>query len=663
MLDQDRPVDPKSPTTNEPDESFGDILSEYEQSHTHRIREEGKRGLEGTVVAVTGESVLLDIGFKTEGIIPLAEFQATGDTPKLGDKMPVSIKGRDPEGYYELSRIKVERPKDWSALEKVFADKAAIAGVVSAVVKGGVSVDVGVRAFMPASRSGARDAAEMEKLVGQEIRCRIIKLDVADEDVVVDRRAVLEEEERANKDKRYSEVKEGETVHGTVRSLTDYGAFVDIGGVDALLHVADISWGRVNKPADVLKVGDKVEARILKVDPAKKRISLGLKQLQPHPWDLVAEKYKVGERVKGTVTRVTDFGAFVELEKGIEGLVHLSEMSWSKKVRKPSDVVNPGDAVDVVVLGVNAPDRRISLGLKQALGDPWADAAQKFPVGSVVEGPVTSIQKFGAFVQVAEGVEGMVHVGDVSAEKRINHPQDVLHVGQVVKAQVLELDIEKRRLRLGMRQLIPTSLDEYIAEHKEGDVVTGRMTDVSGSRAKVELGEGVHATCRLAAEAPKEEEKAGPGKRRSVFLDVHVAGSLEGRPGRRRIQGRRPAQRPDPQLPHQQARPGDQENRIGARVNEAGHRPASLNSSRDRAGRFPRLVPPRALRRPAAPAPGQISREAGDQGAEDHMAEGGAVLGVQQPHQGHQGLAEQRETTGSTSPPRRARPAAACPGR
>jgi small subunit ribosomal protein S1 len=506
MLDQDRPVDPKSSTNIEPDESFGDILSEYEQSHTHRIREEGKRGLEGTVVAITGESVFLDIGYKTEGTIPLAEFQAAGESPKAGDKMPVSIKGRDPEGYYELSRIKVERPKDWSALEKAFADKAAIAGVISAVVKGGVSVDVGVRAFMPASRSGARDAAEMEKLVGQEIRCRIIKLDVADEDVVVDRRAVLEEDERANKDKRYTEVKEGETVHGTVRSLTDYGAFVDIGGVDALLHVADISWGRVNKPADVLKVGDKVEARILKVDPAKKRISLGLKQLQPHPWDLVAEKYKVGERIQGTVTRVTDFGAFVELEKGIEGLVHLSEMSWSKKVRKPSDVVNPGDTVDVVVLGVNAPDRRISLGLKQALGDPWADAAQKFPVGSVVEGPVTSIQKFGAFVQVAEGVEGMVHVGDVSAEKRINHPQDVLHAGQVVKAQVLELDIEKRRLRLGMRQLIPTSLDEYIAEHKEGDVVTGRMTDVSGARAKVELGEGVHATCRLSAEAPREEE-------------------------------------------------------------------------------------------------------------------------------------------------------------
>ncbi len=513
MLDQDRATGPESPTNNEPNESFGDILTQYEQSHTHRITEPGKKGLEGTVVAITAEAALLDIGFKTEGIIPLTDFQSTGDTVKVGDKLPVSIKGRDPEGYYELSRLKVERPKDWSALEKAFAEKAAILGTITAVVKGGVSVDVGVRAFMPASRSGARDAAEMEKLVGQEIRCRIIKLDVADEDLVVDRRAVLEEEERASKEQRYSQVKEGEIVHGTIRSLTDYGAFVDIGGVDALLHVADISWGRVNKPADVLNVGDKVEAKILKVDPAKKRISLGLKQLQPHPWDLVAEKYKVGERVTGSVTRVTDFGAFVELEKGIEGLVHLSEMSWSKKIRRPADMVKAGDQVEVVVLGVNAADRRISLGLKQALGDPWADAAQKLAVGTVIEGPVTSIQKFGAFVQVAEGVEGMVHVGDISAEKRINHPQDVVKVGQVVKAQVLELDVEKRRLRLGMKQLIPTSLDEYIAEHKEGDVVTGRMTDVSSGRAKVELGEGVHATCRLAAEAaPKEEEKSGPDK-------------------------------------------------------------------------------------------------------------------------------------------------------
>jgi small subunit ribosomal protein S1 len=512
MLDQDRSAapDPNQPST-EANESFGDILSQYEQSHTHRTQDdEGGKQLEGTVVAVTGDLVFLDIGYKTEGTLPLSDF--AGDTVKAGDQLPVSIKGRGDDGYYLLSRIKVARPKDWSSLENAFASKEPIGGVVTGLIKGGLSVDVGVRAFMPASRSGARDAAEMEKLVGQEVRVRIIKLDTAEEDVVVDRRALLEEEERASKERRYNEVREGETVQGTVRSLTDYGAFVDIGGVDALLHVGDISWSRINKPSDVLKVGDKLEARILKVDPAKRRISLGLKQLQPHPWDLAAEKFKTGDRVHGSVTRVTDFGAFVELEKGIEGLIHLSEMSWSKKVRKPVDVVKPGDQVDVVVLGVNAADRRISLGLKQALGDPWADVAAKLTVGAVVEGPVTSIQKFGAFVQIADGIEGMVHVGDISADKRLNHPQDVLKVGQVVKAQVLEVDTAKRRLRLGMKQLIPTSLDEYITEHKEGDVVTGRVVDVSGGgRAKVELGEGVYGTCRVGSE-PQEEDKAAEGR-------------------------------------------------------------------------------------------------------------------------------------------------------
>jgi len=509
ILDQDPAARSGSPSSNDSAESFGDILSQYEQSHSHKP-EEGGRGLEGTVIQVSGDQVFLDIGYKTEGIIPVADFG--GEPIKAGDKMPVSIKGRDPEGYYELSRLKVERPKDWSSLEKAFADKAAIAGVVSAVVKGGVSVDVGVRAFMPASRSGAKDAAEMEKLIGQEIRCRIIKLDVADEDVVVDRRAVLEEEERAAKERRYTEIKEGEIVEGTVRSLTDFGAFVDIGGVDALLHVADISWSRVNKPADALTAGQQVRVKVLKVDPAKRRISVGMKQLQAHPWELVNEKFKVGDRVTGTVTRVAEFGAFVELDKGVEGLIHVSEMSWSKKMKKASEIVKPGEQVEVVILGINQGDRRISLGLKQVGGDPWAEVKQKFPAGSVVEGPVVSMTAFGAFVQLAEGVEGMIHVGDISAEKRLNHPQDALKQGQIVKAQVLEIDSEKRRLRLGMKQLVPTSLDEYIAEHKEGDVVTGRMIDISGGRARVELGEGISGTCKLAAEAPEKEEKAADPK-------------------------------------------------------------------------------------------------------------------------------------------------------
>jgi small subunit ribosomal protein S1 len=328
----------------------------------------------------------------------------------------------------------------------------------------------------------------------------------------VDRRAVTEEEERSGKERRYSEVKEGETVHGTVRSLTDYGAFVDIGGVDGLLHVGDIAWSRVAKPADVLSVGQEIEARVLKIDPEKRRISLGMKQIQPDPWHSAAEKYTAGERVRGTVTRVVDFGAFVELEPGVEGLIHISEMSWAKKARQASDVVKPGETVEAVVLAVSPSDRRISLGLKQALGDPWAEVTQKFGVGSVIEGPVTSLTNFGAFVQLSEGVEGMIHVSEISAEKRINHPQEVLKVGQLVKTQVLAIDKERRLLRLGMKQLVPTSLDEYIAEHKEGDVVTGRLIEVSDGLARVELGEGIQGTCPIVAEHPGKEETRAEAK-------------------------------------------------------------------------------------------------------------------------------------------------------
>jgi small subunit ribosomal protein S1 len=515
-------LEPKSPSesASEPKESFQDILAQYEQSHSHKA-EEGSKGREATVITLTTDSVLLDIGFKTEGIIPLAALPA-GLTVKPGDKLLVTVKGRDPEGYYELSLGKIARPTDWASLEQAFNEKTTIVGTVMAAVKGGLSVDVGVRAFMPASRSGVRDAAEMEKLVGQEIRCRITKLDVTEEDVVVDRRVIAEEEERATKERRYSEIKEGETVRGTVRSLADYGAFVDIGGVDGLLHVAEISWSRVNKPADLLSVGQEIEARVLKVDPEKRRISLGMKQLLPHPWDAAADRYKPGERVRGTVTRLMDFGAFVELEPGVEGLIHVSEMSWSKKVRKPSDAVKQGETVEAVILGVNVAERRISLGLKQALGDPWVEAAKNLTIGSVIEGPVVSITKFGAFVQIAEGVEGMIHVSEISAEKRINHPQDVLKVGQTVKAQVLDLDGAKRNVRLSIKQMVPSSLDEYIAEHKEGDTVTGRVVQVSGGVARVELGEGVQATCRMEEAAPVQEEKAAPAK----AADLSSLGSM-----------------------------------------------------------------------------------------------------------------------------------------
>ena len=506
------PIVPETDLTPESGESFDQILSQFEQSHSRRSGQDGRQ-ISGTVVAVSADSVFVDIGYKTEGVLPLAVFEKTQagedakETVEPGSKLLVSVKGRNEEGYYELSRLRVEQPKDWTALETAFAEKTVISGTVTGVVKGGLTVDVGVRAFMPGSRSGARDAGEMERLVGQEIRCRIIKLDAAEEDVVVDRRSVAEEEERTTRERRYAEIREGDTVSGTVRSLMEYGAFVDIGGVDGLLHISDMAWGRVEKPADVLTVGQQIDAKVLKIEPGGKRISLGLKQLQAHPWDAVAGKYQAGERVRGVVTRVTDFGAFVELEPGIEGMVHLSEMSWAKKVRKPGDMVKPGDVVEVMILAVQPAERRMSLGLKQTLGDPWADAAERFRVGSQVEGPVVSFTKFGAFVQLAEGVEGMVHVSEISAEKRVERPQDVLRAGQVVKAKVLDVDKEKRQLKLSMKQLVPTGLDEYLAEHTEGDVVTGRLLEISGDHARVELGEGIQANGRVAVEAAAGEEK------------------------------------------------------------------------------------------------------------------------------------------------------------
>jgi small subunit ribosomal protein S1 len=505
---------PESPSA-ESSESFGNVLSQFERSHTVKPAE-GLR--DGTVVSVTADSIVVDIGLKTEGLLPLTEFSGDRGAVKPGDKLQVTIKGRDPEGYYLLTRSKATRPTDWAALERAFATKMPIIGTVTGVVKGGLSVDVGVRAFMPASRSGARDLAEMEELVEQEIRCRIIKLDLTNEDVVVDRRIVAEEEEQSIKDRRYSELKEGDTVSGTVRSLTDYGAFVDIGAVDALLHVADISWSRINQPADVLAVGQEIEARLLKIDRERRRISIGIKQLQPQPWDSVLNKYKVGDRVLGVVTHVTEFGAFVELESGIEGLIHISEMSWGKKVRRPSDLVRPGEKVESVILGINPGEKRISLGLKQALGDPWADAEQKFPVGSVLEAPVVSLTKFGAFVQLAEGVEGLIHVSDISAEKRISHPQDVFKVGQSIKAQVLELNTEKRRLKLGIKQLVPTSIDEYLAEHRPGDVVSGRVVEVTDDSILAELGEGIRANCRITARA--EQQRSEPEQNASSKADL-----------------------------------------------------------------------------------------------------------------------------------------------
>jgi small subunit ribosomal protein S1 len=334
-----KPSDP--PESPASDSSFADILSEFEQ--THKARGET---VDGTVVSVTPDAIFVDIGRKMDGVIP-----PNPDRPlKVGDKLLVSIRGRDGEGNYMLSTIRVETPRDWSGLEAAFAAKRTIGGTVLEVVKGGLRVDVGIPAFMPASRSGVREQAEMEKLVGQQIECRITKLDAAEEDLVVDRRVVLEERERQSREEAFGRLEEGSVVQGTVRSLTDFGAFVDIGGVDGLLHVADMAWSRTVKPADVVSAGQSIEVKILKVNRESRKISLGLKQLLPDPWTTAAERFSQGSRIKGKVSRVTDFGAFVELEPGIEGLIHVSEMSWTKKNVRPVDVVKAGETADVVIL-------------------------------------------------------------------------------------------------------------------------------------------------------------------------------------------------------------------------------------------------------------------------------------------------------------------------
>ena len=498
-----KPAAEESPAAPvEPEESFADALSAYDRSHA---RKPDSKQLQGKVISLSADQVFLDIGYKTEGVLPRSAFENNAVDVKPGDVFPVSVTGRNEERYYELSRFRVAQPRDWSALEAAFADKLAVAGTVTAVIKGGLSVDVGVRAFMPASRSGAHDAAALEALVGQQIHCRIIKLDTADEDVVVDRRVVLEEEARGLVAERRAALKEGDTVTGTVRTLMPYGAFVDLDGVDGLLHVSDISRTRIAKPEDALSVGQQLKLRILKVDAVTGKISLGLKQLEPEPWETAPDRYQPGQRISGTVTRLADFGAFVEIEPGIEGLIHISEMSWAKRVRHPGDLLKQGERVDAVILSIKPPSGaepgRIALGLKQTLADPWTEVARNFPVGSQIEGPVTKLMNFGAFVEVAEGVEGLVHVSEIVADRRIAHPSDALRAGQRVQAQVLAIDPVKRQMKLSMKQLIPTSVDEYIAERKLGDRVSGRVVSVSSSGATVELGEGIRATCRLSASA------------------------------------------------------------------------------------------------------------------------------------------------------------------
>jgi len=426
-------------------------------------------------------------------------------------------RGIEVDGYILLSHEKAVRVRAWENLEKAYRERLLVSALVLGRTKGGLTVDVGVKAFMPASQIDVRPVPNPESLIGQYVPVRILKLNRRRGNVVVSRKLAIEEEINARKAAILEALEEGAVVTGVVKSLTDYGAFIDLGGLDGLLHVSDMSYGRVNHPSELLNVGDEITVKVLKVDREKERVSLGLKQLLPDPWETAAERYPVGSRVVGRVMSITDYGAFVELEPGIEGLIHITEMTWSRRLKHPSKVVKVGDQVQAVVLSVQPAERRISLGIKQLEPDPWTTVEQRYSVGSIVEGRVRKLTDFGAFVEIEEGIDGLVHISDLSWSKRVKHPSEVLKKGQVVQAVVLHIDGANRRLSLGIKQLQPDAWETFFRSHQVGDVVRGRVTRAATFGVFVELAEGVEGLCHNseipgAAERPKGEPPLEIGK-------------------------------------------------------------------------------------------------------------------------------------------------------
>jgi small subunit ribosomal protein S1 len=451
--------------------------------------------IEVKVVAYTEQGVVVDLGQKTEGLIPAVEFSET-DIPRPEPNATIEVQrtGETKEGYLIVSYQKVLRRRTWERIDAAFKAKDTVTGKVVDRIKGGLVVDVGVRAFLPGSQFDLRPTQNLDNLLGQEIQVRITKLNRRRGNVVVSRRALLEEELHAKRAALMETLTEGQVVHGHVKNVTEYGAFVDLGGIDGLLHLTDLSWGRVKHPSDVVKPEQELDVIILKFDKEKQRVSLGLKQLSPDPWVNAAEKYPAGGKVRGKIVGVVDYGVFVELEQGIEGLVHVSEMSWNKKVTHPSKLVKVGEEVDVVVLDIKPSDRRVSLGMKQALPDPWLQIAEKYPVGTVVTGKVRNIAEFGAFVEIEDGFDGLVHVGDVSWTGRVKNPHEVFRKGEPVTAKVLKIDPENRRVSLGIKQ-VNDIWGDWFKTHKVGQLVKGKVSRIATFGAFVELGENIEALC------------------------------------------------------------------------------------------------------------------------------------------------------------------------
>jgi small subunit ribosomal protein S1 len=452
----------------------------------------------GTVIKITATHVVVDIGFKSEGLVPIAEVTDAHGNIKFqpGDPIEVMVqRGENEEGSVLLSHERAQRVRVWENIEKAYHTKEAIKGTVVERVKGGVSVDIGVKAFMPGSQVDTHPVRNLDTLKGQEIEVRVIKLNKKRGNIVVSRKAIMDEEVAVKREKTLEHLQEDSILTGTVKNLTDYGAFVDLGGIDGLLHITDMSWGRLTHPRDLVHVGDQIQVKVLKFDPEKLRVSLGFKQLTPDPWLDAAERYPIGARVRGRVLSVTDYGAFVELEQGIEGLVHVSEMSWSKRMKHPSKMLNVGEELECVVLNVNSTERRISLGLKQLESNPWERLHEKYPIGSTVEGRVRNLTDFGAFIEIEDGIDGLVHVSNLSWTKRVKHPSEVLKKGEKVKAIVLGIEPEQRRLSLGVKQLQPDAWETFFQTHRIGDVVHGKVLRLAQFGAFVEIAEGVEGLC------------------------------------------------------------------------------------------------------------------------------------------------------------------------
>ena len=493
-------------------ESYENLLEDY----SHFAPPAADEVLQGTVLSVTAKDVIIDFGYKSEGIVPIEQFQtATGEiTVKPGAVVDVMVDhgGEQQEGYVLLSHTRAARLRVWDNLDKAYQDQLILSGRVLGRVKGGLAVDVGIEAFMPGSQADPRPIHNLDSLIGQDIPVKIIKLNRRRGNVVVSRKLAVEEETNARKSTTLEHLSEGAVVTGVVKNLTDYGAFIDLGGIDGLLHVTDMSYGRIGHPSELLQVGQEITVKILKFDKAKERVSLGLKQIEPDPWEHAAERFPINGRVIGRVVNVTDYGAFVELEAGVEGLIHISEMTWSRRMKHPSKVVRPGDQVEAVVLDVHPTERRISLGLKQLEPNPWTTIDSRYSVGSVVEGRVRNMTDFGAFIEIEEGIDGLVHVSDLSWTKRIKHPSEALKKGQIVQAVILNIDSSQHRLSLGIKQLQPDAWETYFQNHQVGDTVHGRVCRLASFGAFVELAEGVEGLChfsevpgysgRRSAEAP-----------------------------------------------------------------------------------------------------------------------------------------------------------------